>query len=88
MSEWAQYADQLTKQARKAARALSIVSGERKQQWLHRSAELLVVRSDEIVSANSIDVKEAPGYGLNAAAIDRLTLTPSRLKLVLRKGFH
>ena len=82
MSEWSEYADQLTKQARRASRELAIVSGEQKQRWLHRSAELLMARADEIVAANAIDLKAAPDYGLNAAAIDRLKLTPARLESI------
>jgi len=82
MSEWLRYADQLTRQARQAARELAIVSGEKKQRWLRRSAELLVLRADEIVTANAIDLEQAPGYGLNAAAIDRLKLTKPRLEVI------
>ncbi len=82
MSEWSEYADQLTKQARRASRELAIVSGEQKQRWLHRSAELLLARVDEIVAANALDLKAAPDYGLNAAAIDRLKLTPARLESI------
>jgi glutamate-5-semialdehyde dehydrogenase len=84
MSDWAEHVDQLTKQARRAARTLSIISGERKQRWLHRSAELLVSRAEEIVAANAIDLESASGYGLNAAAIDRLKLTPSRLEAIAK----
>lgn len=82
MSEWAEYADQLTKQARRASRQLALVSGAQKQRWLHRAAELLNVRAEEVVAANRIDLEAAPGYGLNPAAIDRLKLTPARLKSV------
>ena len=82
MSEWKEYADLLTKQARRASRELAIISGEQKQRWLHRSAELLVARSEEIVAANALDLKAAPDYGLNAAAIDRLKLTPTRLEAI------
>ena len=82
MSEWSEYADQLTKQARRASRELAIVSGEQKQRWLHRSAELLLARVDEVVAANALDLKAAPDYGLNAAAIDRLKLTPARLESI------
>lgn len=82
MSEWAEYADRLTKQARRASKGLAIASGEQKQQWLHRSAELLVARASEIVEANALDLKAAPEYGLNAAAIDRLRLNPARLEVI------
>ena len=84
MSDWVEYADQLTKQARRASRELAIVRGEQKQQWLRRSAELLMSRADDIVAANAIDLKGAPEYGLNAAAIDRLRLTPSRLEVIAK----
>jgi glutamate-5-semialdehyde dehydrogenase len=84
MSDWVDYTNQLTQQARQAARALSIVRGDQKQRWLDRSAKLLVSRADEIVAANEIDVKAAPEYGLNAAAIDRLKLTPERLQVIAK----
>ena len=50
MSTWADYADRLTLQARKASRQMAIVSGEQKQRWLHRSAELLMQHVEEIVA--------------------------------------
>ena len=80
MSDWTECAELLTREAKRAARQLAIVSGAQKQKWLHRSAELLVTRSDEIVSANLLDLEKAPDYGLNAAAIDRLKLNRSRLE--------
>ena len=82
MSDWVEYTDQLTKQARRAARQLALVSGAQKQRWLHRAAELLEVRAEEVVAANQLDLKAAPGYGLNSAAIDRLKLTAPRLKSI------
>jgi glutamate-5-semialdehyde dehydrogenase len=82
MSEWMEYADQLTKQARRAARELAIVGGAQKQGWLHRSAELLLSRADDIAAANLRDLEQAARHGLNSAAIDRLTLTPSRLESI------
>ena len=80
MSDWTECAELLTREAKRAARQLAIVSGAQKQKWLHRSAELLLTRTDEIVSANLIDLEKAPDYGLNAAAIDRLKLNRSRLE--------
>ncbi len=82
MSEWTEYADQLTRQARRASRALAIAGGAKKQRWLHRSAELLLSRTDDIIAANALDLQQAPAYDLNAAAIDRLKLTPSRLQAI------
>lgn len=82
MSEWKEYAEKLTRQARKATRELSIANGAQKQRWLDRSAELLLSRADEIVAANAKDLELAPSYGLNAAAIDRLKLTRPRLEVI------
>ncbi len=66
--------------ARAAADALASVRTDAKNRWLIAAAAALETRSAEIVAANAEDVAAAPGYGLNAAAIDRLTLTPARLK--------
>jgi glutamate-5-semialdehyde dehydrogenase len=84
MSNWADYADRLTLQARKASRQLAIVTGEQKQRWLHRSAELLMQHVEQIVEANKRDLQAAPGYGMNAAAVDRLRLTPARLQTIAK----
>ena len=66
--------------ARAAADTLASVRTDAKNRWLLAAAAALETRSAEIVAANPEDVAAAPGYGLNAAAIDRLTLTPARLK--------
>ncbi|MFO0908553.1 MAG: glutamate-5-semialdehyde dehydrogenase [Isosphaeraceae bacterium] len=65
--------------ARAASRVLSITSGAVKNRWLNAAAEALNRRADEVIAANARDVEAAPGYGLNLAAIDRLSLTPKRL---------
>jgi glutamate-5-semialdehyde dehydrogenase len=69
----------LADRAKAASRALAVARGEAKNRWLLRSAEALIRRSDEVLEANARDVAAAPGYGLNAAAIDRLSLNPKRL---------
>lgn len=79
MSSRADYASQLTKQAKLASRQLATTSGEHKARWLRRTAELLTLRTAEVISANEQDVRQAHEYGLTGAAIDRLRLTPSRL---------
>ncbi|MGE3818470.1 MAG: glutamate-5-semialdehyde dehydrogenase, partial [Isosphaeraceae bacterium] len=68
--------------ARAASRALAVARGEVKNRWLLTSAEALGDRAREILAANAEDVAAAPGYGLNAAAIDRLTLNPKRLDAI------
>jgi glutamate-5-semialdehyde dehydrogenase len=69
----------LARRARIAARALALVPTEAKNRWLLASAAALEARRAELLEANERDVAAAPGFGLNSAAIDRLTLTPKRI---------
>jgi glutamate-5-semialdehyde dehydrogenase len=70
----------LAKRARTASTALVSTLRAAKDRWLLASAAALEARSAELIAANVKDVAAAPGYGLNAAAIDRLTLTPKSIK--------
>ena len=63
---------------------LAVVRGGAKDAWLRRSASALRERSVEILGANARDVEAAPGLGLNAAAIDRLTLNAKRIDEMAR----
>src|SRR5262245_42845099 len=74
------YCDTLGRRARTAARVLAAVKGEQKNAWLLRAADALETHSDPILKANALDLDAAPGQGLNSAAIDRLRLTPDRLR--------
>jgi glutamate-5-semialdehyde dehydrogenase len=65
--------------AKRASRALAVVRGHAKNDWLKRSADDLLARAEAVFEANARDVEVAPENGLNAAAIDRLTVTPKRL---------
>jgi glutamate-5-semialdehyde dehydrogenase len=65
--------------AKCAAAELAQVSGAQKNDWLRHSARLLRERTEAILAANEQDLAAAPGYGLSAAQIDRLKLTPSRI---------
>ena len=66
--------------ARAASRVLAVAKGEAKDDWLRRAAAAIRSRSGEILEANARDVAAAPDHGLNAAAVDRLTLNPKRLE--------
>ncbi len=70
----------LARRARAAAEALVAATAEAKNRWLFAAADSLLANSAAILAANAADIAEAPGYGLNAAAIDRLTLTPKRIQ--------
>jgi glutamate-5-semialdehyde dehydrogenase len=50
------------------------IGGAAKNDWLKRSATLLRERTADIITANAKDLAAAPGFGLTAAAIDRLRL--------------
>jgi len=78
--DFAQYAQLVSRQAAVAARLLGAVTGAQKNRWLRLTADALRTRMSEILAANARDVELAPSHGLNAAAIDRLTLNPERLE--------
>lgn len=69
----------MAERARAASRRMAISSGAERDAWLIAAAQSLRERSDAIFEANRLDLEAAPGYGLNAAAIDRLRLDRKRL---------
>jgi glutamate-5-semialdehyde dehydrogenase len=71
---------QMAERAKACAGALAVASTAEKNRWLLAAAAALESRSGPLLEANARDVAAAPGFGLNAAAIDRLKLTPSRIK--------
>jgi glutamate-5-semialdehyde dehydrogenase len=66
--------------ARSAAGDLALASTGQKNRWLLAAADALESRAASILDANAKDVAAAPEFGLNAAAVDRLTLTPARIR--------
>jgi glutamate-5-semialdehyde dehydrogenase len=66
--------------AKAAAQLLVSVPTADKNRWLLAAADSLEAHTADLLDANTKDVAAAPGYGLNAAAVDRLTLTPARIK--------
>jgi len=74
----------LADRAKAASRKLAVARGGVKNDWLHASAEALGGRADEVLEANARDVAAAPGYGLNAAAVDRLVVDRKRLDAIRR----
>ncbi|MEX2026178.1 MAG: glutamate-5-semialdehyde dehydrogenase, partial [Pirellulaceae bacterium] len=69
------YCATAARQAKQAAAMLAQLSGDAKNSWLRQSASRLRRRSALLIEANAADLAAAPGFGLNAAAIDRLQLT-------------
>jgi glutamate-5-semialdehyde dehydrogenase len=70
--------------ARDAARRLAVTPGAARNAWLARAAAALRAQAGAILEANAKDLAAAPGYGLNAAAIDRLTLTGKSIEGIAR----
>jgi glutamate-5-semialdehyde dehydrogenase len=74
------YCEELGRRARVAARVLATARGDRKQQWLHQAAAILEARTPEILDANARDVAAGGDNDLTPAQIDRLRLTPERIR--------
>jgi glutamate-5-semialdehyde dehydrogenase len=74
------YCDDLARRARAASRLLAAVLPGAKNTWLVRAADALEARSAEILQANAHDLTAASDIGLTAASIDRLRLTPDRIR--------
>lgn len=70
----------MAQKSRAAAQQLLDLSTLQKDAWLCAAAKALVERTPELLEANQLDIAAAPGFGLNAAAIDRLRLTPDRIE--------
>lgn len=70
----------LARRAREAASALATATTAAKDRWLHRAADALLAQQAAILTANERDLAAAHEHGLGAAQIDRLKLTPDRLR--------
>jgi glutamate-5-semialdehyde dehydrogenase len=73
----------LARQARAASVVLAAARGAIKNAWLDSVAQSLVKRQDELLAANSRDLAAASQFGLSAAALDRLRLSPERIHIVV-----
>lgn len=76
----AAYCDDLGRRAQAASRLLAVVTGDRKNAWLHRAAAALESRTAEVLEGNAKDLAAAGSHGLSAAQTDRLKLTPDRIR--------
>ncbi|MCQ2510948.1 MAG: gamma-glutamyl-phosphate reductase, partial [Lachnospiraceae bacterium] len=69
---------ELLEKARSLKAAAAALSGEAKNAALASMADALIKNTDNILSANSEDVKKAEGV-LSVSMIDRLSLTKERI---------
>jgi glutamate-5-semialdehyde dehydrogenase len=74
--------------AREASRPLSNLGTETKNAILRAMADELLAREAAILEANAADLAGARERGLAPAAIDRLTLTPERLRKIAADVRH
>ena len=70
----------LAGRAKAAAQVLATARTAEKNRWLLAAASALEARTGELLDANAADIAAAPGYGLTGAAVDRLKLTPARVR--------
>lgn len=64
--------------AKAAANDLAVITRDRKDRWLLRSADALIAQTDRILAANARDLDAASD--LSSAMRDRLKLSPERLQ--------
>ncbi|HHU0653080.1 TPA: glutamate-5-semialdehyde dehydrogenase, partial [Enterobacter hormaechei subsp. steigerwaltii] len=72
--------EQMGAAAKAASYKLALLSSREKNRVLEKIADYLESQSQEILLANEQDLLEARSNGLSEAMLDRLALTPARLK--------
>ncbi|XP_052124124.1 delta-1-pyrroline-5-carboxylate synthase [Frankliniella occidentalis] len=72
--------DLLAEQARAGSRELQRLSPGERVACIHRLADLLVSRQDDIMAANAKDVRVAAASGLAGPMLSRLSLSPAKLR--------
>ncbi len=74
------YAFEIARRALIASREIATLESDEKNQALYKIADYLDEKGEEIIFRNGIDVEAATKAGLGDAFIDRLLLTPERIK--------
>ena len=73
---------QAAKDAKEAARQVARLSPEQKREVLHEISQHLIQQTQNILSANQLDLEHAKDVHLDAAMVDRLTLTEDRVMAI------
>ena len=71
---------ELGERAKKAAADLGTLGCEEKNRGLRMAADSLIRRENAILAANEIDMEKARLRGMSQGLLDRLALTPERIK--------
>ncbi len=82
MTVLADHCRDLATRARRAAIDLAGVTSAHKAACLRAAAARILGDVDAILAANRLDLAAAPGFGLSAAAVDRLTLDAQRVEAI------
>lgn len=72
--------EQIGQQARNASRVLAGLKTEDKDRALRTMADAIAAQEREILAANARDMEAAREKGMNATMLDRLRLTPERIR--------
>jgi len=75
-----QYILETGKRARKASRIMAKTDTSTKNQVLLNIADLIIESQEKLLEANALDFDAGNANGLDAALLDRLELTPERIK--------
>ena len=75
-----QYILETGKRARKASRIMAKTDTSTKNQALLNIADLIIESQEKLLEANALDFDAGNANGLDAALLDRLKLTPERIK--------
>lgn len=81
------YMQQLGQKARAASRVVAMADTASKNAALLAMADAINAARDELIKANQQDLANGRAKGLDAALLDRLELTPSRIDAML-EGLH
>jgi glutamate-5-semialdehyde dehydrogenase len=76
----AEYMRQLGREARAAARVIGRAGTAVKNRALLAIAERILASEQKLTAANTLDLQSGRDHGLDAALLDRLTLTPARIR--------
>ena len=71
------------RRARAAARPLAVATAERKYAALVGMAQAIVRQEQQILDANAVDMANGEEAGLAASFLDRLKLTPARIRAIV-----
>jgi len=75
-----QYIHDTGKRAREASRLMASASTDAKNTALEKIAAIILERQEQLLEANRADLKAAKENSFDAAMLDRLELTPARIK--------